>query len=202
MKMSLQQLIRLKQHDDSANFDAYFDKTAQLLIAQIDNLSHIASEFSNFARIPIGHIQRVDIMEIVNAIIMLYTANNEQIKLSWHSTVKHAFVKANKEQLMQVFHNLIKNAIQAIPEERAGYVDISVETAAEHVIVHVEDNGTGIRDDIKSHVFSPYFTTKSTGTGLGLGIVRNIVANMNGTITFTTQADKGTIFTITLPLDT
>lgn len=202
MKMSLQQLIRLKQHDDSANFDAYFDKTAQLLIAQIDNLSHIASEFSNFARIPIGHIQRVDIMEIVNAIIMLYTANNEQIKLSWHSTVKHAYVKANKEQLMQVFHNLIKNAIQAIPEERAGYVDISVETAAEHVIVHVEDNGTGIRDDIKSHVFSPYFTTKSTGTGLGLGIVRNIVANMNGTITFTTQADKGTIFTITLPIDT
>ena len=98
-----------------------------------------------------------------------------------------------------MFNNLITNAKQAIPSEQEGRVLISLYRADGDVIIDVADNGTGIQEEMREKIFVPSFTTKSTGAGLGLAIVRNIVEQASGKITFTTEVGKGSTFTVRLP---
>jgi signal transduction histidine kinase len=96
---------------------------------------------------------------------------------------------------------LVKNAIQSIPDEQEfKQILVSVNEHNEHVLIQVEDNGTGIEFEDRDHVFEPKFTTKTSGMGLGLGIIKNIIENYKGTITFETELGKGTTFTVSLPL--
>jgi two-component system nitrogen regulation sensor histidine kinase NtrY len=101
--------------------------------------------------------------------------------------------------MIRTFNNLINNAIQAIPEDKEGKIRIRIKKEENLFLVEIEDNGTGISHDKKPNIFVPYFTTKTAGTGLGLAMVKQIVENHNGSIYFTTQEGKGTIFTIELP---
>jgi signal transduction histidine kinase len=101
--------------------------------------------------------------------------------------------------MVRTFNNLIKNAIQSIPEEREGLITITVVKQDQKVHIEVADNGCGIPAEMRSRIFVPYFTTKSTGTGLGLAMVRQIIENHRGTISFESEEDKGTTFIIDLP---
>jgi len=101
---------------------------------------------------------------------------------------------------MRVFNNLIKNAIQAIPEDRRGKIEVILERLEESVIVKIVDNGVGIPEEKQSSIFVPNFTTKNSGMGLGLAISRNIVENANGSITFETEENVGTTFYVELPV--
>ena len=100
--------------------------------------------------------------------------------------------------ILRVFNNLIKNAIQSIVNTKEGQIEISVFEEEENYIFKIKDNGIGIADDKRSKIFVPYFTTKSTGTGLGLAMVKQIVENHGGSITFISKQNKGTTFTIFL----
>jgi len=113
---------------------------------------------------------------------------------------KRVNVFADKEQLLQVFNNLIKNAIQAIPDNVEGLIKIELFTSENTVKVKVADNGKGISDELKDKLFTPNFTTKTSGMGLGLTIAKNIVENANGTIWFETEIGKGTTFFVELPV--
>jgi signal transduction histidine kinase len=96
---------------------------------------------------------------------------------------------------------LVKNAIQSIPEEQEEkMVLVSITNDEENVVISVKDNGVGIETDHREHVFEPKFTTKTSGMGLGLGIIKNIIENYKGTITFETEEGKGSTFFVTLPL--
>jgi len=77
---------------------------------------------------------------------------------------------------------------------------VSIKEVDENVIIAVKDNGTGIEAENIEHVFEPKFTTKTSGMGLGLGIIKNIIENYKGTITFETELGKGTTFIVTLPI--
>ena len=99
-----------------------------------------------------------------------------------------------------MFNNLLKNAIQAIPADRNGRITTHVKTEADKAIFSITDNGTGIPDEVAAQLFTPNFTTKSTGMGLGLSITRNIVEIAGGTISFTTKAGAGTTFEVRFPL--
>jgi signal transduction histidine kinase len=94
---------------------------------------------------------------------------------------------------------LVKNAIQAVPEVASPRILVSVVSERDKVKISVADNGIGIQDGFKDKVFEPKFTTKSSGMGLGLGMVKNIVETYNGTISFTSQPEKGTVFTVLFP---
>jgi signal transduction histidine kinase len=96
--------------------------------------------------------------------------------------------------------NVLKNALQAIPEDRKGRIEITVEQHPNHVSITIADNGTGMNAQQASKIFMPYFSTKVTGMGLGLPIVKNMIESGNGTIHFTTKEQEGTTFIITLPL--
>jgi signal transduction histidine kinase len=197
MKLSIQQLQRTKKLNDE-RFDDYFEKSTVMLVEQIDNLSRIAGTFSDFARMPEANFKSVDIAARLVSVVQLFAGNNEQIELNYQGPEKDIYVYADQEQLVQVFNNLFKNAIQAIPYQRKGKIQVILQAVEEQVIIDVTDNGTGIADEAHDKLFAPNFTTKTTGMGLGLAIAKEIIELSGGTISFTTRPDEGTTFTIIL----
>ncbi len=198
MRLSVQQLQRA-WNDKKENFESYLLRVTQTLIEQIDNLSKIASEFSNFAKMPLAQIERVDVYSILEKTVKLFRGN-EKVHLELHAEKKELYVKADPEQLNRVFINIIKNGIQAIPESKKGQIKVSLKMEDGNALVEIEDNGKGIPEEIKGKLFQPNFTTKTSGMGLGLAIVQNILEQMGGNISFKTKLGEGTLFIIRIPL--
>lgn len=196
MKLSVQYLQ--KAWDEKApDWDDRLKRFTQTIVEQIESLSIIASEFSDFAKMPKSKFAKTEIVEVIKNSIGLFK-NATPINIEFNYTEKQ-FVLADREQLLRVFNNLIKNAIQAIVDPENGQIDIKVEKDLNIVVVYFKDNGIGIPKDQKEKVFYPNFTTKSGGMGLGLAMVKNIIQNAGGEITFESEEDVGTTFIIALP---
>lgn len=196
MKLSIQHLER-SVNNDSTELPERIKRTAKTLVEQIDTLTHIANEFSNFAKMPKTFEQQLNLIEVLENVIDLY--KNEQVEIIFENQCTNdAILFADKDQLNRLFTNLIKNAIQAFPNNKMGKIEIVTSCKKNNYIITITDNGSGIPDEYKEKIFTPNFTTKSTGMGLGLAMVKNIVENLNGTIGFTTSS-KGTSFKIELP---
>jgi len=171
------------------------------LIEQIDNLASIASEFSNFAKMPRAENQKIDFNHLVLSVYDLFhDGDDNDMDISLNLPKETYTVYADKNHLIRVLNNLVKNATQAIPDDREGRIEISLYSNDEIVTLKVSDNGTGIPDDKKDKVFVPNFTTKSSGTGLGLAISKNIIESVNGEIYFKTVVGEGTDFYVELPI--
>ena len=199
MKLSVQHLLRAWK-DGEKNYNNHIDKVANNLIEQIDNLSAIASEFSNFAKMPKAKNQKIDLVQKIKNSVELFTNTKDiTIKTNFHKN-QNVPVLGDKEQLSRMFINLIKNAIQSIPENVKGKIDVELMTTKTTALVKIRDNGKGIPDELKEKLFMPNFTTKSSGMGLGLAIVKNIVESCNGKIDFETELGKGTTFTLEFPI--
>ena len=198
MKLSIQHLRRAYENN-APNLKELVEKVSQTLIEQIDNLSEIATEFSNFAKMPRPEIENVNVNDILKSAAELHK-ENEQAHIHVHSHAENSIVVADKNQLLSVFNNLLLNAMQAIPEEKIGEINIITENNDGQLVVSVSDDGIGISDDEGKKVFTPNFTTKSSGMGLGLAISKNIVESFGGTISFISQKDVGTTFYVQLPL--
>lgn len=195
MKLTIQQLQRM-QKVQSDNFEENFQKATQLLIEQIDNLTMIANEFSYFAKMPSTHVEEVDMAAKANASIALFLPEVENnIQITYHGKPAGVWAMSDEKLIMQVFNNLIKNAIQALHKQDNGKISVSVEELPETILIKVTDNGPGIPDHVKDHVFVPNFTTKTTGMGMGLVITKKIVEDSGGMIHFT-SSDAGTCFTL------
>ena len=121
--------------------------------------------------------------------------------LHFESDQKEIITIMDRTQLIRIITNLVKNAIQAIPEEQEEKsITVAVKKQNNNVTISVQDNGTGIEAENSAYIFEPKFTTKNSGMGLGLGIIKNIIENYKGTITFETQYGKGTTFIVSLPI--
>ena len=192
MKLSVQKL-QLKRGSDG--FDEYFDKTTKMLIAEIDNLAHIAQSFSAFAKQPEVITTEVDVAEKLSNVITLQRANDEQIPIRYVGADSGVMVRADNEQISQVFVNIIKNALQASPTDII--VVLNAAYSEREVQISISDDGIGIPEDIQARIFQPNFTTKSNGNGLGLAISKHIVEGSGGRIEFETSP-KGTTFYIYL----
>ncbi len=195
MRLSIQHLQRVYKTSEPEQIN----RLSNTILEQIDNLSHIASEFSNFAKMPQAKSENFVLDELVVSVYDLFK-ERENIDFSLAIPDENTTVFADKKQMMRVFNNLIKNAIQAIPEGRRGKIEVIMERLSETVVVKIVDNGVGIPEEKQSSIFVPNFTTKSSGTGLGLAISRNIVENANGSITFETEEHVGTTFYVELPM--
>jgi two-component system nitrogen regulation sensor histidine kinase NtrY len=198
MKLSVQHLQR-SWHDNRENFDEYLEKVSRTLIEQIDNLSFIASEFSNFAKMPKAFNEEINIVDKVRNTLTLFS-NTENVDFVFEHESEEIQVFADKEQLSRVFINLIKNAIQSIPDTRQGKVSISLILNGQMVRVSITDNGKGIPEELQGKLFTPSFTTKSSGMGLGLSIVKSIIESFGGNISFKTKVNHGTTFVFELPV--
>lgn len=197
MKLTLQHFKR--SFDPNAS-DAVekINRVANTLVEQIDTLSHIANEFSTFAKLPKPNEVVLDILPHLKACIELFTSDDVEFQLS--SNLEEIVISADKELIIRVFNNLLKNAIQAIPEDRKGQINIQVSQEKENVCIAITDNGCGISVEEKNKIFAPNFTTKKSGSGLGLAMVKQIVEQHRGTIYFNTKLNEWTTFYLTFPL--
>ena len=198
MKLSVQHLKRIWK-DDAPDGDQKMERLTQTIIEQIDTLSSIATEFSNFAKMPKANLERVDVQQTLLNIIDLFNDSNDIEILFHNQTIENRIVLADKEQLLRVFNNIMKNAIQSIPKERKGIIEIDLKLENDSYTISIKDNGGGIASDVLDKIFVPNFTTKTGGMGLGLAMVKSIVEEFNGKIWFETKSDEGTIFYVSLP---
>ena len=199
MKLNVQHLQRaiLEGKDEPG----MIDRIAATLIEQIDSLSAIANEFSDFAKMPKPKNERINLVTKLKNLLQLFeTSERTEITLDLGAH-KGVYVFADKEQLTRLFINLVKNGIQSIPEGRKGIIHIGLQVEDEKMaLVTIKDNGKGIPESIRDRLFQPNFTTKSAGMGMGLAIASNIVRSLDGRIWYETALDKGTTFFIEFPL--
>ena len=198
MKLSLQYLQK-GIHSSPEKLKFLVERVSQTMIEQIDNLSTIASEFSSFAKMPQAENEKVLLNDVVASVHDLFR-KREDMDVQLYVPIQDIYVFADRTQLVRVLNNVLKNAIQAIPDDKRGHIDISLEKRRDKALIVVKDNGTGISNEMRDKVFRPNFTTKSSGTGLGLAISANIVETFNGRIYFDTQVGKGTQFFVEIPL--
>jgi len=198
MKLNIQYLQQAMKNDNP-NIKELTNKVSDSIIEQIDNLSYIASEFSNFAKMPEARAEEIELYELLNKAVELYR-NEVHIKVTITKTSGNLYVFSDRSQLLRVFTNLLENAKQAIPADLAGKIDVTLTRDTNDAVIIITDNGEGIPEDIVKKIFHPYFTTKTSGTGLGLAMTRKIIEFWKGTIWFETEEGKGTVFYIRLPL--
>jgi signal transduction histidine kinase len=199
MKLSVQYLERT-WNDKSPDWGKRLSKFTQTMIEQIDTLSAIASEFSDFAKMPVTRKENTNLGEIIQNAISLFK-NYENVKIAFtKQNFDEIIVYADKEQLLRAFNNLLKNSIQAIGNSPNGKIYIDIKTRSQNCEIKISDNGGGIPAELNEKVFSPNFTTKSGGMGLGLAIVRSVILNSGGEISYSSKEGHGTTFFINLPL--
>ena len=165
--------------NDSKNFEKYLETINR----QIKDIEKLANEFSNFARMPRPILKKIDIVQLVNKSLQLIKLTSKN-SINFNNRSKNKIIFGDEDQLNRVFINLIKNSEEAILEQSQkkasfkGNIDIEINDNNDYIVIKITDNGTGITDAKKA--MTPYFTTKKTGTGLGLPIVTKIINEHSG----------------------
>lgn len=197
MKLHVQMLER-SYKDGAEDIGERIERTAKALIEQIDTLSNIATEFSSFAKMPKAEIEEVDLRELLRSCTDLHQETDGTVIHFDDKIGDSVKIHADGKQMLRVLNNLIKNAVQAIPENQEGRIDIKLERDKSALLISLKDNGTGIPADVQENIFVPNFTTKTSGMGLGLAMVKNIIEGLGGEIWFETKEGIGTTFFIRL----
>ena len=199
MKLNVQQLFK-SWNDKVPGFEKMLERFTKNQIEYIDNLSSIASAFSAFAKMPVTNPVEVNILDQIRITLELFkNTDNVTFSVQWPHESK-IVVYADKEQLNGVFSNLIKNGIQSIPTGREGLIMLNLDVKRDKVVVSISDNGSGIQADLRKNLFTPNFTTKSSGMGLGLSIAKKYIESANGRIWFESEVEKGSVFYFELPV--
>jgi two-component system nitrogen regulation sensor histidine kinase NtrY len=165
------------------------------LIQQIDTMSSIATAFSSFAEMPSQKRVQLNVVDEVKLALDIFQEDYINYKYSASTII----AKLDKIHLTRIITNLITNAIQAVKANAEPRILVDVREAADKVVIEVIDNGDGISEEDSKKVFEPRFTTKSSGMGLGLPMIKNIVEAYEGTIIFESNRNNETVFKVTLP---
>ena len=194
MRLTVQNFQR-KFNPNDENIISKLDEYSKTLIQQIDTMSSIASAFSNFAKMPAQQNETLNVVKIVKLALDIF---NEDY-IVFKAQKEEIIAKFDRTQLIRVVTNLVKNGIQSIPDTRIPKIVINVGEDGKNVVITITDNGSGISQENLGKIFEPKFTTKSSGMGLGLAMVKNIVETHKGSITFVSEKDKGTTFKVIFP---
>jgi nitrogen fixation/metabolism regulation signal transduction histidine kinase len=168
---------------------------SNMLIEQIDVMSNIASAFSTYASMPAQKDEQIDVPVITQLALDIFNESH----IIYKEDARSLIAIFDRTQLIRVITNLVKNALQATADGRDSKIEVSVTHDDLSIYLKVTDNGTGIHPDHARKIFEPKFTTKNSGMGLGLAMVKQIVENFRGKISMTTQYGVGTTFTVTFP---
>ncbi len=198
MKLNVQHLERTLLSGNEVEREKAL-KVMRNLIEQIDSLTSIANAFSGFAKMPKAQLTTLNLREITDSVVALYEGFDHVDFELIDNTTSEPLVEADREQLVRVFNNLLKNAVQSLPDNRRGRIEIQLGELSGNCFIKFSDNGVGIPEDEKPKIFTPNFTTKTRGMGLGLAISKKIIENFNGNIEFTSSEGVGSIFTVELP---
>lgn len=198
MKLTIQHL-QMQANSETGEFGDKVKRVSNTLIEQIDNLTRIANNFSQFGQMPSASNNKILLNEVVTSVHDLFR-KREDMDIKCFVPIDDLFVFADKDHMIRILNNIVKNAIQSIPHEQTGHITIKLTRDQHTAQISITDNGIGISDDQKAKVFQPNFTTKSSGTGLGLAMCAKMVDSMDGRIYFETEVGTGSTFFIEIPL--
>jgi len=198
MKLSMQYLQKSIQQN-APNVKELSTTVANTLVEQIDHLSHIASEFSQFANIENSTIEIVNVNDVLKNVLHLYSASDE-LDLNITLLERDVYIEADKTHIIRVFTNLLQNALQSVDENQKAVIHIDEMIKEDQIVIIIRDNGFGIEESIQSKIFTPNFTTKTSGTGLGLAMCKRMVEQAKGEIWFDTIHGEGTAFYVQFPV--
>jgi signal transduction histidine kinase len=194
MRLTVQSFERRFDPEDP-EIHAKIKEYSSTLIQQIDTMSSIASAFSNFADMPAQQSELLNVPKIVKLSLDIF---NERY-IQYQCEQEEIMANFDRTQLIRVVTNLVKNAVQATVNTEDPTILVNVAETQDTVNISVNDNGIGITDENKPKIFEPKFTTKTSGMGLGLAMVKNIMETYGGSITFTADTEAGTTFTASFP---
>jgi nitrogen fixation/metabolism regulation signal transduction histidine kinase len=200
MKLSIQYLQKAI-HKNQSNVKELTTNVANTLVEQIDHLSKIAADFARFANIGTTQLETFDLHLVLQNLKDLYISN-PKIELNWKKLEGKIILRADKTHMNRLFTNLLTNSIDACTNQSKCKIEIIEERRLNNIIVQIRDNGEGIPGEMQSKIFTPNFTTKSSGTGLGLAMCKSIVEQTGGEIWFQTAPGNGSSFFVQLPVIT
>ena len=195
MRLSVQSFQRNFDINDS-EIDTKLDEFSKTLIQQIDTMSTIASAFSNFAEMPAQQGEKINIIETTRLALKIFKEKH----ITFNSEHGNIQVSIDRTQMVRIVTNLIKNAVEACGSIEDPLIQVIIKKKNKKVVIDISDNGIGISKEIKSKIFEPKFTTKTSGMGLGLGMVKNLVSSYGGSISFKSKINSGTSFVISFPI--
>jgi signal transduction histidine kinase len=195
MRLSVQSFQKNFDINDST-INKKLDEFIKTLIQQIDTMSTIASAFSNFAEMPAQEGGKINIIEITRLALKIFKEKH----ITFNSEHKDLQVSIDRTQMIRIITNLIKNAIEACDLVEDPLIEVTIVLRNKNVLIYIKDNGVGISDDLRDKIFEPKFTTKTSGMGLGLGMVKNLVNSYSGKISFKSNTSQGTTFKILFPI--
>lgn len=198
MKLSIQYLQKAI-NNNQPNVKELSGSVANTLVEQIDHLSKIAADFSQFANIGNTNVELFDLHDVIGSLKNLYLPN-QTVEIDWKPIHDRVMVNADKTQMNRLFTNLFTNAVEACKENSSCTIEIYEQRKGDIIHIGIKDNGEGIPPETQSSIFIPNFTTKSSGTGLGLAMCKGIVEQAKGKIWFETEQGKGTTFYVELPV--
>ncbi|HEV7783489.1 MAG TPA: HAMP domain-containing sensor histidine kinase [Chitinophagaceae bacterium] len=199
MKLSIQYLQKAI-NNNQPNVKELSSNVANTLVEQIDHLSKIAADFSQFANIGTTNITSFDLHDVLSSLKELFKSD-ENVLFEWRPVNDQVMVEADKTQMNRLFTNLFANAVEACQGNgNRCRIEVSELRHENTIRVSIKDNGEGIAPEMQERIFIPNFTTKSSGTGLGLAMCMGIVEQAHGKIWFETEQGKGTVFHVELPV--
>jgi signal transduction histidine kinase len=198
MKLSIQYLQKAIANNQP-NVKELSANVANTLVEQIDHLSKIAADFSQFANIGNTNVTSFDLHDVLSSLVDLYRPQHN-VQINWTPVDEPVLLKADKTQMNRLFTNLLTNAVEACAHNITCAIDIDETRKEDSIVIKIKDNGEGIPPETQERIFIPNFTTKSSGTGLGLAMCKGIVEQARGKIWFETENGKGTTFFVELPV--
>jgi signal transduction histidine kinase len=198
MKLSIQYLQKAINNNQS-NVKELTSNVANTLVEQIDHLSKIAADFARFANIGNRNLEYFDLHQVIESLKDLYSSN-PRVALVWNKAKSDIMMKADRTHMNRLFTNLLTNAIESCVNSDGCRIEINETLKKSSILVQIKDNGEGIPEEMQPKIFTPNFTTKSSGTGLGLAMCKSIVEQAGGKIWFETSEGQGTSFFVQLPV--
>jgi two-component system nitrogen regulation sensor histidine kinase NtrY len=198
IQLSAQRLRR--RYLEKIKDEGVFDECTQMIIKQVEELKHMVNEFSQFARLPAINPTPNDLAVVIEEAVSIYKNAHPQIEFSFKIINSPPVFAFDQEQIKRALINLLDNAVGSIEKEGKVEVVLSYDESLKIVRIEIKDTGKGIPPGLKPYLFEPYFSTKKTGTGLGLTIVHRIISDHQGFIRVKDNQPQGTIFIIELPV--
>ncbi len=190
MKLTLQQLQRRMGNE----------KPIEILLEQVDILSDIATSFASFAKMPIPQSEEFEIASVLRRALNLHEGNRT-VELVVDIPDEEFFIVGDSQLMHRIFTNLLLNGIQSVSPEKEARVEVSLTPLyPERILIEIKDNGEGIPEHIRHKIFMPNFTTKITGSGIGLALAKRGIEHSGGAIWFDSMLGEGTSFFVELPL--
>ena len=194
MKLMMQNFERKFDPNDPNN-ETKVKNLSGVIIGQIEVISRVATAFSEFAQLPKRNDEEINLNREIRNVLTIFSDENIFI----HASHDNIMMKIDKDYLARIIINLVTNASQAKADNRKSVINVDIEKIEKRIKIIVNDNGVGISPDKLEKIFDPNFTSKNSGMGIGLTMVKRMVEDYNGTITVVSEVDKGAVFTISMP---